>query len=182
MAAQAPAPATGLTQAQNRARHGLPDALPQASPSRSAAPEVSQNKDDPRWQALLPQLRFLLGVVLAGLLVALIWTRLQRLRKIRLRQARRFICNLPALFATGASSHLGFIVDISALGCKLETRGQVLEDGAHVRLMLPGKMMEGKVVWATHTHVGLVFYHRLAREELRALLKGPRHLPMGLPA
>jgi len=169
---QTEAPDLAKTPARATARHALPETLPAGRPGQSEAPVIEPATGPRLVPELLAKLRFLLAVVLCGLLGALVWSRLNRLREAHKRQARRHICLLPTVFSVGALSHLGFIVDISALGCKLETRGQDLATGDSLRLLLPGDVLQAQVIWTTRTHAGLIFARRLPRERLRALVQG----------
>lgn len=160
------------TPSQVSARHGLPTALPGAPPSKSLPPDISQGRDTPFADAALPLLRFNLAVILSGLLIWLATSRLHRIAQRHKRRAKRYVCNLPVVFSANGTTQLGRIIDLSGVGCKLDTRGGEFAKGDQVTLRLADLTIESHVAWSNQTYVGLDFNQSLSTQVVLSLI-GP---------
>ena len=159
------------TPAQVSARHGLPAAPPVAPPAKSRAPIIDAAPDIWLDAETLRQLRFVLAVLLAVLLIAIITIRWRRIAGQRLRRGKRHLCNIPAAFDVDAKPNMGRVIDLSGLGCKLDTYGTPLAEGQAVQLRMLDLRLDTRVVWSNQSYAGLVFDESLPSDQVKTLLE-----------
>lgn len=87
------------------------------------------------------------------------------------RRAIRYPCALPVVIFDGLLPVIGELLDISQVGCKIESTHE-LHERQKVRLTCGPVERKARVIWRNNHFLGLKFDHQLTEAELKDLL-GP---------
>jgi hypothetical protein len=105
----------------------------------------------------------------ALLVLAAIFTLLDRREKIKKRRWKRFPCRLECVTRCGDGFHLAQVVDLSQVGAKLQIDCSC-QPGDRLEIGLDGNSYAAKIIWQNSNFAGVVFRRRISVAQLRKLL------------
>ena len=94
------------------------------------------------------------------------------------RRSRRVYCYVPVIYSAGPQMRMGWLLDLSSHGCKLQTQGESWPVGTKLRIGVGDRDLIGTVAWTNRYYAGVDLRHQLDPVEVDRIAFGGTTSPL----